>query len=140
LAFRQAADSLIRNGQHKYLLRQIVRPLLPTDFSEAPKRPVQTPQREWLRGPLRDWVETCLRHAGIEQSGWFDTIQVQKEWDRYLAGESDNSFYIWQWISVALNQHLIDSLRASHRPEQTGRVVEGRANNVVDSCLSYRPD
>ncbi len=115
LAFQQPAHRLIRNGQHKFLLRQMVRPLLPKDFTEAPKRPVQTPQREWLRGPLRDWVESCLSDPGIQQSGWFDAGRLGKAWEGYLNGESDTSFQVWQWISVALNQRLIESLRACQR-------------------------
>lgn len=112
LAFRQPADRLIRDGRHKFLLRQIVKTLLPQDFAEAPKRPVQTPQREWLRGPLRDWVESCLADPSIRHSGWFDHDRLQAEWERYCAGDSDNSFYVWQWISVALNQRFIGSMRA----------------------------
>lgn len=115
LAFKQPDHRLIRHDQHKYLLRKIVRPLLPKDFTEAPKRPVQTPQREWLRGPLRDWVESCLAHASITQSGWFDTDRLHESWEQYLRGESDNSFYVWQWISVALNHHLIESMKAAHK-------------------------
>ncbi len=115
LAFKQPDHRLIRHDQHKYLLRQIVRPLLPKDFTEAPKRPVQTPQREWLRGPLRDWVESCLAHASITQSGWFDNARLHESWEQYLRGESDNSFYVWQWISVALNHHLIESMNAAHK-------------------------
>jgi asparagine synthase (glutamine-hydrolysing) len=115
LAFRQPAHRLIRNGQHKFLLRQIVRPLLPKDFTEAPKRPVQTPQREWLRGPLREWVEGCLSHPSIAQSGWFDRERLHTSWERYLNGESDNSSYVWQWVSVALNQRVIESLEAAQK-------------------------
>jgi asparagine synthase (glutamine-hydrolysing) len=88
---------------------------LPKDFTEAPKRPVQTPQREWLRGPLREWVEGCLARPSIAQSGWFDRERLQKSWERYLNGDSDNSFYVWQWVSVALNQRFIESLRATQK-------------------------
>jgi asparagine synthase (glutamine-hydrolysing) len=115
LAFKQPNDRLIRQGQQKYLLRQIVRPLLPKGFTEAPKRPVQTPQREWLRDPLRDWVEGCLAHSSITQSGWFDMDRLRETWEQYLRGESDNSFYVWQWISVVLNHHLIESMKAAHK-------------------------
>ncbi len=101
---------LIHDGQHKYLLRQIVKPLLPTNFSEAPKRPVQTPQREWLRGPLRDWVEACLDDPGVAQSGWFDIVRLRRSWEQYLREDSDSSYHIWQWISVALNRQFLDSL------------------------------
>ena len=112
LAFRQPHSRLIREGQHKYLLRQMVARLLPRGFTEAPKRPVQTPQREWLRGELRDWVEACLSDASVTQSGWFDAIRLRQTWDCFVNGESDNSFYVWQWISVTLNRRFIESLRA----------------------------
>lgn len=121
LAFRQPARRLIRNGQHKALLRDIVRPLLPPHFTEAPKRPVQTPQREWLRGPLREWVEACLRDDGVTQSGWFDSGQVRRFWDGYLKGAGDNSFPVWQWISVALNRRFIRSMKDARVMEEQPR-------------------
>jgi asparagine synthase (glutamine-hydrolysing) len=86
--------------------------LLPTGFAEAPKRPVQTPQREWLRGELRDWVETCLSDPSITQSGWFDQNRLRHAWERFLIGETGNSFHVWQWISVVLNQRFMNSLRS----------------------------
>jgi len=115
LAFRQPAHRLIRSGQHKFLLREIVAPLLPKGFAEAPKRPVQTPQREWLRGPLREWVESCLNHPCISQTGWFDRGRLQTQWEHYLNGGSDNSFYVWQWVSVALNHQFIESQKATQQ-------------------------
>jgi asparagine synthase (glutamine-hydrolysing) len=60
-------------------------------------------------------VESCLAHASVTQSGWFDKIRLHESWERYLRGESDNSFYVWQWISVALNHHLIESMKAAHK-------------------------
>jgi asparagine synthase (glutamine-hydrolysing) len=121
LAFRQPARRLIRNGQHKALLRDIVRPLLPPHFTEAPKRPVQTPQREWLRGPLRPWVEDCLADSSMTQCGWFDPGRLRRSWNGYLTGASQNSFPVWQWISVTLNRRFIDSMRAARA---TRKIME----------------
>jgi asparagine synthase (glutamine-hydrolysing) len=64
---------------------------------------------------LREWVEGCLAQSSIVQSGWFDKERLRMSWARYLSGDSDNSFYVWQWISVALNQQFIESLRASQK-------------------------
>ncbi|MFN7924003.1 MAG: asparagine synthase (glutamine-hydrolyzing) [Bryobacteraceae bacterium] len=103
LAFRQPADRKINEGQRKWLLRRITRGLLPGDVVEAPKRPVQTPQREWLAGPLRDWGTDCIEAALGEYGGsWLDAPQVRAAWDDYRNGQSDNSFYVWQWISLGL--------------------------------------
>ena len=103
LAMRQPADRKIRDGVRKYTLRQIARDLTPGDVAEAPKRPLQTPQREWLAGPLRSWAEDCLETALAEHQGeWIKRDQVRVCWQEYMAGSSDNSYYIWQWISMGM--------------------------------------
>jgi asparagine synthase (glutamine-hydrolysing) len=103
LAFRQPADRKIRNGTHKWLLREIAQRWLPTTVVEAPKRAVSTPQREWTRGPLRGWVEDCLVEAVDTVGGaWLDRVAVWRTWEAFRRGAIDNSFFVWQWISVAL--------------------------------------
>ncbi len=100
LALRQPAERKIRDGQQKWMLRSLVGELLPKGVVEAPKRPLQTPQREWLRGPLREWATGQIERA--LESGWLDTDAVRGEWQTYCAGEGDNSFFVWQWISLGL--------------------------------------
>ena len=102
-ALRQPAGRKIRNGTRKWMLREIARSLLPAGIVEAPKRPLQTPQREWLAGPLRQWAGDHIELALAEFGGqWFDHASVRRVWRDYLMGKSDNSFYIWQWISLGL--------------------------------------
>lgn len=101
LAFRQPAEIKIRRGVSKWLLRQLAQEILPAGVVQAPKRPLQTPQREWLRGPLRAWAWEGIEVALRRHAGWFDVAAVEANWKRFLAGESDNSFYVWQWLSAA---------------------------------------
>ncbi|MBI3362698.1 MAG: asparagine synthase (glutamine-hydrolyzing) [Chloroflexi bacterium] len=103
LAMRQPPERKIASGVRKRLLREITAELLPSGVVEAPKRPLQTPQREWLRGPLRPWVEECIETA-LEARGdaWLQPDQVRSCWRAYQDGAGDNSFYLWQWISIAL--------------------------------------
>ncbi len=103
LALRQPPERKINNGTGKWTLRQITARMLPEGVVEAPKRPVQTPQREWLRGPLKDWAEDRIE-AALERLGgaWLDGDAVRTAWKNYCRGESDNSFYVWQWISLDL--------------------------------------
>ncbi|GGE32424.1 asparagine synthase (glutamine-hydrolyzing) [Psychroflexus planctonicus] len=100
-AFSLPTKMKIRNNQGKYLLREIL-----SDYSKnlafAPKRPLQTPQREWLAEDLSAMVENAI--ISIKKSNLavlFDTQQLQKEWKKYQQGEQDSSFHIWQWISVS---------------------------------------
>jgi asparagine synthase (glutamine-hydrolysing) len=103
LALRQPPERKIVDGTHKSFLREISKRLLPTGVVEAPKRPLQTPQREWLRGPLRKWandrIEEALDAFGRE---WLDDDRTRAVWRDYCDDGSDNSFYVWQWINLGL--------------------------------------
>ena len=103
LAMRQPIERKISSNVRKKLLRQIAQRMLPGKLCESPKRPLQTPQREWLRNELRDWAEEHINLAGSTFSGsWFNKKSVSDVWQKYCKGESDNSFYVWQWISLSL--------------------------------------
>jgi asparagine synthase (glutamine-hydrolysing) len=103
LAFSQPADRKIHNGTGKWLLREIAKRVLPNGIAEAPKRAVQTPQREWLSAELRPWAEQQIQLALESQPGtWLDREAVERTWQEYLVGKSDNSFYVWQWITMGL--------------------------------------
>jgi len=103
LAFRQPVERKIENGTRKKLLRDVAKHLVAASVVEAPKRPVQTPQREWLRGELRGWAESCIETA-LQSYGktWLDADSLRKQWHDYCFGQCDNSFHIWQWISLGL--------------------------------------
>lgn len=103
LALRQPTERKIQGGIRKWLLRRITARIAPSGIVEAPKRPMQTPQREWLRGPLKSWAEECIQTAISNLDGrWLDGRAVRAAWQNFLAGNSDNSFYVWQWISLAM--------------------------------------
>ena len=103
LALRQPAERKLRNGTRKLMLRDIGRQLAPGAIVEAPKRPLQTPQREWLRGPLQDWAGGCIERALLQYGRqWLEPDSVRRHWRDYVNGQDDNSFYIWQWVSLGL--------------------------------------
>jgi asparagine synthase (glutamine-hydrolysing) len=132
LALRQPPERKIAGDTRKWLLREIARELLPGGVVEAPKRPLQTPQREWLRGPLRGWASELIEHSLDRHGGaWLDANVVRSEWQKFLRAESDNSFYVWQWISLGLlsvndNRQTIGDTSPvidAVRPEMTIEVI-----------------
>ncbi len=103
LALRQPLERKLEGETRKLLLRRIARGLLPHGIVEAPKRPLQTPQREWLRGALKGWAAQWIEQACEADDGdWLQRREVMNAWQRYCAGESDNSFYVWQWIGLGM--------------------------------------
>jgi asparagine synthase (glutamine-hydrolysing) len=107
LALRQPPERKILNGTHKKFLRQLSETLLPEGVVGAPKRLMQTPQREWLKGTLKEWAEDCVESALVAYGGvWLDRAAVRRAWQTYCNGAGDNSFYVWQWINLGLWQEL----------------------------------
>jgi asparagine synthase (glutamine-hydrolysing) len=98
--FSRPTDFKIKNGVQKWLLRKIANQYLKSEVALAPKRPLQTPQREWLANELQDWVRAEV--AVLENHEWFDNKQLQNELDAYFKGNQESSFHIWQWINAAL--------------------------------------
>ena len=102
-AFAQPEQFKIKGSVHKYLLRELVKELVPSDISYAPKRPLQTPQREWLGDELNIWVEAQLKKLTESQySYWFELDEMHKEWRKYKEGERQSSFHIWQLVNAGL--------------------------------------
>jgi asparagine synthase (glutamine-hydrolysing) len=98
LAFSQPYNIKIRDGISKWMLRDIVKDLLGSDIALAPKRALQTPQREWLSGDLKDYTENVI--GSFSKNDFVIQPEVKKIWESYLSGKNDNSFFIWQWINL----------------------------------------
>jgi len=105
-AFAQPPEFKIHKGVQKYMLREILKSLAPKDISFAPKRPLQTPQREWLGQELKEWVKTNLENLKHSKNqDWFDYKEIEKEWKLYLNGNQESSFHIWQLVNAAMLLH-----------------------------------
>jgi asparagine synthase (glutamine-hydrolysing) len=102
LAFAQKDKVKIQNGQAKWLLRQLVKDLLGEQVALAPKRALQTPQREWIANELNGYAAEKIKH--FSKLDFVDAKKVNAVWNNYLAGNNDNSFFIWQWINLATIQ------------------------------------
>jgi len=100
-AFSLPLDFKIKNGLTKFMLREIASEYLADDLVFAPKRPLQTPQREWLADDLKKWVTECFSTIEKSKYGiWFDKRELEKELQLYFEGNIQSSFHIWQCISL----------------------------------------
>lgn len=101
-AFALPAEDRIRDGATKAILRRAAAGFLPGGLAQLPKRSVQMPQREWLRGPLKDWARGIVDTKSFWERGWVDRARGRAAMEGFFRGEGDNSFFLWQWINLEL--------------------------------------
>lgn len=100
LAFSLPPSMKIKDGQQKWLARRIADEFLPNKVALAPKRPLQTPQREWLAGTLHHWCREQIRQLA-DHSDWLNTKTCIREFQDFAEQKADNSFFVWQWLSLS---------------------------------------
>ena len=95
LAWRLPHAYKVRDGQGKWVLRQMLARYVPPALFERPKMGFGIPIDHWLRGPLRDWAETLLAESRLRQGGYFDPAPVRAAWRTHLAGEGGFQYALW---------------------------------------------
>lgn len=84
-----------RDGNAKWLSRQLLYRYLPAETVERPKQGFEVPLAAWLRGPLREWGEDMLDPTRLGRQGYFDVERVRDAWQTHLSGREDRSSNIW---------------------------------------------
>lgn len=89
----------------KKLLKKLYAKYLPEEWLNQPKQGFSVPLSSWLRGPLRPWAEELIVKRQLQESGVFVSSQVEKIWQRFIGGEEQNKFLLWD-ILVFQNWYL----------------------------------
>lgn len=94
-AWRLPLGMKVRNGQGKWLLRQVLYRHVPRELIERPKMGFGVPIGAWLRGPLKDWATTLLDPVRLNQEGFLDARRVKTMWDEHLSGRRNWQYPLW---------------------------------------------
>ena len=85
----------LREGQTKWILRQVLYKYVPKKLIERPKMGFGIPIDSWLRGPLRDWAESLLNESRLRQEGFFNPVPIRQKWIEHLSGQRNWQHHLW---------------------------------------------
>lgn len=94
-ACRLPLSMKIRDGQTKWLLRQVLHQYVPKEFVDRPKMGFSVPIDSWLRGPLREWAESLLNEERLQREGFFNPVFIRKKWGEHLSGKCNWQSQLW---------------------------------------------
>jgi asparagine synthase (glutamine-hydrolysing) len=101
--FAFPAHVLLRGGMTKAMLRSLVSRLVPSWPNDEPKLYVATPQREWMKGPMRDTVHAFIEDSVLARTGYVDAAGLRYQFDEYCRNpDLGNSFFAWKFIVLEL--------------------------------------
>ena len=99
-AFKISPEEHMKNGELKYLLKQLLRKKMPLPIWDRPKTGFSVPIMQWLRGPLRDWAETLLSENELAKHGILHPVEARKIWQNSLAGKKEQPHLLWAIVQL----------------------------------------
>lgn len=88
-------EQKIRDGQSKWILRQVLYRHVPQELIERPKMGFEVPIGLWLRGGLRDWAETLLTPERLAREGYLAPALIRRMWDQHQNGSHNWGQQLW---------------------------------------------
>ena len=96
LAWRIPFRLKVKQGQGKWLLREILAGWVPETLWNRPKMGFSVPIGGWLKGPLKEWSEYHLLDAHFYRAhGLLDRDVVTQWWQQHLRGSANHQHRLW---------------------------------------------
>jgi asparagine synthase (glutamine-hydrolysing) len=99
----------VREGQGKWLVRQVLGRHVPAVLWQRPKMGFDPPLAQWLRDPLREWAGDLLSADRLARQGLLDPAPVSRAWADHQSGARNMDYPLWTLLML---QSWLDDAQA----------------------------
>jgi len=105
-AGRLPMSARIRDGEQKYLLKSLLRDLVPSSVVNRGKQGFGVPLMHWFRNEYRDYLQEMLLSANTRCLEYFEADRLRALFDAHQRGPRDLSNRLWAllWLEQWLRQ------------------------------------
>ncbi len=105
LSWRMPERAKVRDGQGKWLVRQILGQYVPRPLWDRPKTGFDPPLADWLRGPLREWSHDLLAPDRLRRQGLLRPEPITEALAAHDTGRRNHDYALW---TVLMLQSWLD--------------------------------
>ncbi|GAA4407701.1 asparagine synthase (glutamine-hydrolyzing) [Fodinibacter luteus] len=95
LTWRMPERAKVRDGQGKWLVRQVLGQYVPPELWDRPKVGFDPPLADWLRGPLRQWSHDLLAPDRLRRQGLLRPEPITRALAEHDSGQRNHDYALW---------------------------------------------
>lgn len=99
-AWKLPQDMKIRQGEGKWILKQLLSKYVPQQLIDRPKMGFGIPVGDWITGSLRDWAEDLLSEQALKKHDLVDVGIVRSHWQDHLSGKHNYQYQLWNILML----------------------------------------
>jgi asparagine synthase (glutamine-hydrolysing) len=93
----------MRNGSQKIILKKLAERVgVPSEVLHRPKQGFSLPLGDWMRGELKELVQSTLLDAQTLNRGYFNANGLRRMLDEHFQGRRDHSSRLWRLLIFEL--------------------------------------
>ena len=91
-----------RNGEQKYILKEVLYDFIPREVMDRPKKGFNLPLSKWLKNELSDWATQLIKSSKLKHNSIIPHKKITKMLEDHIAGRKDNTYLLWDYIVITL--------------------------------------
>ena len=92
----------VRGKSTKWLLREAMKQILPTEILERPKVGFRVPVNEWFRGQMKDYLLDHLTGPSSRTAAYYKNDALHRVLDEHIRGRQNHEKLLWMLLNLEL--------------------------------------